>query len=66
MKAVFQGTLQGSWRRGDQRKNWLTNVKDWTGRPYHWLAGAPKSFKANQFDPLCCSTEEDGISQGEF
>jgi hypothetical protein len=29
-KTILQGTLEGSRRRGRQRKNWFENVKDWT------------------------------------
>ena len=30
-KTILQGTLEGSRRRGRQRKSWTDNVKDWTG-----------------------------------
>lgn len=32
-KTVLQGTWEGSRRLGGQRKNWLTSIKEWTGRP---------------------------------
>ena len=30
-KTILQGTLEGSRRRGRQRKSWTDNVKEWTG-----------------------------------
>ncbi|MGL4418375.1 MAG: reverse transcriptase domain-containing protein [Plesiomonas shigelloides] len=29
-KTILQGTLEGSRRRGRQRKNWVANIKEWT------------------------------------
>ena len=31
-KAILQGTLEGSRKRGIQRKCWMDNVRDWTGK----------------------------------
>ena len=30
-KTTMQGTIQGGRRRGRQRKNWMENIKEWTG-----------------------------------
>jgi len=31
-KVVLQGMVDGGRRRGGQRKTWLDNIKEWTGR----------------------------------
>jgi hypothetical protein len=30
-KAILQGTVNGSQKRGEQRKTWIDNIKEWTG-----------------------------------
>jgi hypothetical protein len=30
-KTILQGTVNGSRKRGGQRKTWIDNIKEWTG-----------------------------------
>ena len=32
-KTILQGTLEGGWCRGWQRKCWMENIKEWTSLP---------------------------------
>ena len=36
-KIILQGTIEGGWRRGRQRKSWLDNIKKWAGMKLHEL-----------------------------
>ena len=36
-KTILQGTVEGARRKGRQRKNWLDNLKEWTGLPLDTL-----------------------------
>ena len=33
-KIILQGTVEGSRKRGGQRKKWVDNIREWTGRPF--------------------------------
>ena len=39
---ILQGTVEGSRRRGRQKKCWLDNIKEWTGKPIPTILKATK------------------------
>lgn len=41
---LHQGTLQSGRRCGDQKKNWMMNVKEWTGHPMQELLTTTQIF----------------------
>lgn len=51
-KTVLQGTLEGGQHRSDQRKSWITIVKEWIDRPVQDLliiAQATVSIRAELY-----------------